>query len=111
MRKGGSACLLVAFVLLLLAVFIILPSGAGPGALEREMGFWGGLQNSLYDIDVAKAKWADSKHKADGDLPTMEELAPYLGEMTNHMRDLSHWELSTSSLRCRRCNLSRTLRH
>jgi hypothetical protein len=76
---------LVAFVFLLLAVFIILPSGAGPGALEREMGFWGGLQNSLTYIDLAKTKWMDERHKADGDVPTMEELAPYLGEWTNRI--------------------------
>jgi hypothetical protein len=84
-RKSGSAYLVAAFALLLLAGFIFLPSGAGPGALEREMGFWGGLQSSLYHIDVAKTKWTDEKHKADGDVPTIEELAPYLGEWTNHI--------------------------
>jgi hypothetical protein len=85
MRKGGSAYLVVALALLLLAVFIVLPSGAGPGALAREMGFWGGLQSSLSHIDVAKMKWTEEEHKADGDVPTMEELAPYLGEWTNHI--------------------------
>jgi len=85
MRKSGSAYLMVALFLLLLAVFIILPSGAGPGALEREEGFWGGLQNSLYDIDLAKSKWAGEKNRADGDIPTMGDLAPYLGESTNHI--------------------------
>jgi hypothetical protein len=85
MRKTGSAYLVVTLALLLLAVFILLPSGAGPGALDREMGFWGGLEKSLYHIDEAKTKWMDEKHKADGDVATMEELAPYLGEWTNHI--------------------------
>jgi hypothetical protein len=85
MRKSGFAYLIVAFALLLLALFIVLPSGAGPGALERESGFWGGLQNSLYDIDVAKTKWSVETHKADGDVPKMEELVPYLGECTNRI--------------------------
>jgi len=30
-------------------------------------------------------KWTDEKHKADGDVPAMEELAPFLGEWTNHI--------------------------
>ena len=85
MRKSGSAYLVVGLGLLMLAVIIFLPLGAGPGALEREMGFWNGLQNSLYYIDAAKTKWLDENHKADGDVPTMEELAPYLGEWTNHI--------------------------
>ncbi len=85
MRKSASTYLVVALALLLLAAFIFLPSGAGPGALDREMGFWGGLQNSLYYIDIAKTKWMGEKHKPDGDVPTMEELAPYLGEWTNQI--------------------------
>ena len=88
MRKPSYGYFVVALALLLLAVFTFLPWGAGPGALDREMGFWVGLQNSLYYIDAAKMKWMDEKHKADGDVPTMEELAPYLGEWTNHIARL-----------------------
>ena len=66
-----------------MAVFVFLPTGAGPGALPREMGFWGGLQNSLCYLDETKSKWAYEKHMADGTVPTMQELAPYLGERTN----------------------------
>ena len=85
MRRSGHGYLAVALALLLLAVFVFLPSGAGPGALPREMDFWGGLHNSLYNLDLAKMKWIEEKHKTEGDLPTMEDLAPYLGEWTNHI--------------------------
>jgi hypothetical protein len=85
MRKPGSGYLVTGLTLLLLAVFVFLPSGAGPGALPREMGFWGGLMNSLYYLDQSKWKWMEEKHKADGDVPTMQDLAPYLGEWTNHI--------------------------
>jgi hypothetical protein len=85
MRKVGYGYLAVAVALILLAVLIFLPSGAGPGALPREMGFWGGLQNSLGNLDNAKWKWMEEKHKTEGDAPTMNDLAPYLGEWTNHI--------------------------
>lgn len=51
MRKSGRGYLAVALVLMLLAVFVFLPLGAGPGASPREMGSWGGLHNSLYYLD------------------------------------------------------------
>lgn len=88
MHKRGSAYLVVALALLLLAMFIFLPWGAGPGALPREMGFWVPLQNSLYHLDEAKWKWMEEKHKTEGDTPTMEDLAPYLGDWTNSIRHL-----------------------
>jgi hypothetical protein len=85
MHKSDYRYLVIALVLILLAVNVYLPSGAGPGALPREMGFWGGLHNSLYYIDEAKWKWMEEKHKNTGDTPTMQDLAPYLGEWTNHI--------------------------
>jgi hypothetical protein len=88
MRKSGSACLVAALALLLLAMFILFPSGAGPGALPREMGFWVPLQSSLSHLDQAKWKWMEEKHKTDGDTPTMEDLAPYLGDWTNSIKQL-----------------------
>jgi len=91
MRKSGSAYLVAGVVLLLLAVIVFLPSGAGPGALPREMGFWGGLHNSLWNLDLAKMKWMEEKHKTEGDLPTMDDLAPYLGEWTNHIAQFVAW--------------------
>ena len=91
MRKAGSGYLVAALALLLLAVIVLLPSGAGPGALPREMGFWGGLHNSLWNLDLAKMKWMEEKHKTEGDLPTMEDLAPYLGEWTNHIAQFVAW--------------------
>ena len=88
MHKSGSAYLVVALALLLLAMFIFLPWGAGPGALPREMGFWVPLQDSLIHLDQAKWKWMEEKHKTDGDTPTMEDLAPYLGDWTNSIKHL-----------------------
>ena len=86
MRKAGYGYLAIALALMLLAVLVSLPSGAGPGALPREMAFTGGLHNSLYHLDEAKWKWAEEKHKSDGDIPTMEDLAPYLGDWTNSIK-------------------------
>ena len=85
MRKSGRRYLVAASALMLLAVFVFLPSGAGPGALDREMAFWGGLKNILYHLDEAKMSWMEEKQKSEGDVPTMEDLAPYLGEWTNHI--------------------------
>jgi len=88
MRKNSSVYLLISGALLLLALLIFLPLGAGPRALEREMGFWGALHNSLYYIDIAKSQWMEEKHKSYGDIPTMQDLAPYLGEWTNNIARL-----------------------
>lgn len=91
MRKSGYGYLAVALALMIVAVFVFLPTGAGPGALPREMGFWGGLHNSLYYLDRAKWQWMDEKHKTEGDVPTMQDLAPYLGEWTNHIAQFVQW--------------------
>jgi len=85
MRKPGSAYLVVGIVLLLLAVIFFLPPGIGPGALDSEKVFMVGLHNSLYYMDQAKWKWMEEKHKTEHDVPTMEDLAPYLGDWTNHI--------------------------
>src|SRR3954452_5880537 len=55
------------------------------------MAFTGGLQNSLYHLDQAKRNWAEEKHKSDGDIPTMEDLAPYLGNWTNSIKRFVPW--------------------
>src|SRR4051812_25083816 len=86
MRKSGYGYFAVALALILLTVFVSLPSGAGPGALPREMAFTGGLQNSLYHLDQAKWKWEQTKRRSEGDIPTMEDLAPYLGDWTNSIK-------------------------
>ncbi len=91
MRNGGSGYLVAALALLLLAAIVLLPSGAGPGALPREMGFWGGVHNSLCNLNLAKMTWMEEKSKTEGDLPTMEDLAPYLGEWTNHIAQFVTW--------------------
>lgn len=86
MRKSGYGYLAVALALMLLAAFVFLPSGAGPTALPREMAFTGGLQNSLYHLDQAKRKWAEEKHRSEEDIPSMEDLSPYLGDWTNSIK-------------------------
>ncbi len=86
MYKPSYGYLGVALALVLLSMFVLMPSGAGSGALPREMAFTGGLHNSLYYLDQAKLKWAEEKHKPDGDIPTMEDLAPYLGDWTNSIQ-------------------------
>jgi hypothetical protein len=86
MRKPGHGYFFLGLALMLVAVLVFLPSGAGPRALDREMAFTGGLNNSLYHLDLAKAKWAEEKHKAEGDLPTMEDLMPYLGDWTDGIK-------------------------
>ena len=47
MRKAGYGYLTVALALMVLAVLVLLPSGAGPGAFPREMEFTDGLHSSL----------------------------------------------------------------
>ena len=91
MRKASGVYLIVALALMALAVFVLLPMGAGPGALPREMAFTGGLHNSLYYLDQAKEKWAEEKHKSEGDTPTMGDLAPYLGDWTNSINRFVAW--------------------
>jgi hypothetical protein len=86
MREPGYGYLVVALALMMLAVLIFLPSVGGLGAQPREMAFTGGLHNSLYNLDQAKWKWAEDKHKSDGAIPTMDDLAPYLGDWTNSIK-------------------------
>lgn len=86
MSNPASKNLVIGIVLLLLAVVVFLPAGAGPGALPREMAFVGGLHDSLYYLDQAKSTWAQEKHKPDGAIPTMDDLAPYLGDSTNRIK-------------------------
>jgi hypothetical protein len=92
MRKAGYPYLAAALALLLLAAALFLSSGRGLGVsgrkaevLNREMEFVGGLHNSLYYLDRAKWGWLEEKNKSEQDVPTMEDLAPYLGEWTNHI--------------------------
>jgi hypothetical protein len=91
MRKAGYGYLTVALALMVLAVLVLLPSGAGPGAFPREMEFTDGLHGSLSHLDQAKWRWAEEKHKSEGDIPTMEDLAPYLGDWTNSIKRFVAW--------------------
>jgi hypothetical protein len=88
MRKAAWLNLTVALGLLLLAVIVFLPSGAGPGALDSEVSFITAIRNSLGHLDAAKSQWAEEKHRPERDVPTMDDLAPYLGQWTNSVKRL-----------------------
>jgi len=62
---------------------------SGPIVLDREGAFFLKLQNSLYYLDQAKSEWATVEHKADEDIPTMQELIPYLGEHQRSIDELA----------------------
>ncbi|MBI5387165.1 MAG: hypothetical protein HZA90_21055 [Verrucomicrobia bacterium] len=87
MRKAGYVSLALALSLLLLAGILFLVA-QGPGALDSEKVFMAELHNSLYNIDLAKFKWVEEKHKSEQAVPTMEDLAPYLGDWTNRIQRL-----------------------
>jgi hypothetical protein len=89
MRKPGWPHLVVALGLLSVATIIFLPSGAGPGALDSEKAFDAEFHNSLYYLDRAKWRWAEEMHKSEQDVPTMKDLAPYLGDWTNRIGRLA----------------------
>jgi len=86
MRKIVYINFLVCLALLLFATIMFWSARTDPKALDREMGFVGSLQNSLYYLDLAKWKWAEENHKSEKDIPTMEDLAPYLGDWTNSIK-------------------------
>jgi hypothetical protein len=85
MRKGSYVNLTITLGLLLLGVILVQPPKLGPGVLDAESNFYPALHNSLYYLDQAKWKWMEEKHKTEHDVPTMEDLAPYLGDWTNHI--------------------------
>jgi hypothetical protein len=85
MSKGSCINLTVTLAILLLGLILIQPPKLGPGVLDAESSFYPALHNSLYYLDQAKWKWMEEKHKAEQDVPKMAELAPYLGEWTNHI--------------------------
>ncbi len=86
MRKIAYINFLVCLVLLLFATILFWSARTDPRALDREMGFIGALHNSLYYLDQAKWKWAEENHKLEKAIPTMEDLAPYLGDWTNSIK-------------------------
>jgi hypothetical protein len=63
-------------ILLLVVVRLYI---AGPTVMDREEAFHIKLYNSLIYLDRAKQDWAAKQHGAEGELPTMPELRPYLG--------------------------------
>ena len=88
MRKFLHINFLVCLALLLFAAIIFSLARTDPKTLDREMGFWGALKNTLVEINQAKWKWADENHKPESSIPTMEDLSPYLENWTNTIRRL-----------------------
>ena len=86
MYKSGLTNLALTLVLLLLAV-LSLPR-RGPNTLDSEITFDTEFHNSLWNLDRAKMQWAEEKNMVEHDLPTMENLAPYLGDWTNRIKQL-----------------------
>jgi hypothetical protein len=88
MRRAGSVYLKLGLALLLLAVIAFLSPAFVPGTLNSEKVFMARLHNSLYYLDQAKWEWLEKMNKSEQDIPTMEELTPYLGEWTNRIARL-----------------------
>ncbi len=86
--QTGYAYLVTAMVLLLLAAILFVSPTIGPGALDSEITFDTVFMNTVLELDQAKWQWAEAKHKSEHDLPTMEDLAPFLGNWTNNIHRL-----------------------
>jgi hypothetical protein len=80
MRKADYVSPITTLVLLSLGMILIQPPRLGPGVLDAESSFYPALHNSLYYLDIAKGKWAEEKHESEKSTPTMQDLAPYLGD-------------------------------
>lgn len=88
MRRAGHMYLIFGIALLLLAAITFLSPAFVPRTLTSEKVFMARLHNSLYYLDRAKWEWSEKMKKSEQDIPTMEELAPYLGEWTNRIAKL-----------------------
>ena len=71
--------------LALLAGILFLSLGPGPWVVDKEKAFDGQLHNSLYYLDIAKYAWKKDNHKTQSDIPTLNELKPYLGTNMNRI--------------------------
>lgn len=60
-----------------------------------------GLQTSLYRLDHAKRWWATEKNKSELDVPTLDELRPYLGNKWEDIQSLKalgiHYRITTTA--------------
>lgn len=84
MRK--LLCIDLAAILLLVIGHLYV---SGPIVLERESAFYVELQNSLYQLDLAKSEWASKEPPAEATVPTLKELTPYLGEHQSSLDKLA----------------------
>ncbi len=84
----------VAALLLFAALLVSLKFG--PQTLESEITFDTDLHNSLWNLDRAKQQWALEHLKSERDIPTLTELAPYLGEWNERIGKLSALGISVA---------------
>lgn len=73
----------LALALSLAAGILCLYSDPRPWAVDSEKSFIGQLHNSLYYLNQAKFQWAEEHQNSEQELPTLQELTPYLGNHTN----------------------------
>ncbi len=64
---------------LILGGILLVDSGPEPW-LDSEKVFMARLENSLGEINEAKYRWAEEKEKPEDAIPSLGDLAPYLGK-------------------------------
>ena len=74
-------------LLVILGGILLVDSGPEPW-LDSEKVFMTRLHNSLYYIDRAKYDWATKTNKPENAVPTLDDLAPYLGEWRSNIEKL-----------------------
>lgn len=74
-------------LLVILGGILLVESGSEPW-LNSEKTFMARLHNSLVYLDRAKYEWATENMKSEDAVPTLDDLAPYLGEWKNTIEKL-----------------------
>jgi hypothetical protein len=83
MIRNSYILLLIGGVCLLLAAVVHHTAETGTSTFDSEMVFLGSLHNSLYYLDRAKYQWAEQNQKSEIEIPTLDDLLPYLGDQKN----------------------------
>ena len=75
--------ILICSVCLMTAVVIALPVLAHFKQKSNKIPIW---RVNLEEIEIAKKEWADDRVNATNDIPTLDDLRPYLSDrVTNHI--------------------------